>query len=122
MKLIARISSTTSISFLLAAAALAGLIATAPAVAGDPAAGTTYVVGVDGMICPSGCTASVQEALETVEGVQTVDVSYKNKNATVAMAPGKTLTADRCDQALGNSGYFVSSFDEVKAAGSGQEG
>jgi hypothetical protein len=35
------------------------------------------------------------------------------------MAPGKALSREACDQAFGNSGYFVSSFSEQPAAAPG---
>lgn len=112
--------STTTLPYaaaLLAALAMAVTVWATPATAehhGQQGEGAAYLVGVEGMVCPSGCTESVREALETVDGVEKVDVNFEAKNATVEMAPGKTLTADRCEQAFGNSGYFVSSFDEKK--------
>ena len=108
MRIHERISRIPSILAIVSMLVLP-LAAAQPATADD---GKAYRVGVEGMVCPSGCTSSVQEALETVDGVEAVKVSFPDKAATVQMAPGKTLSADNCDQAFGNSGYFVSSFDE----------
>ena len=118
MNTISKVRSLTALSIL--ATAFVAVAFVTPTVAED--ASKTYVVGVEGMVCPSGCTSSVQEALETVDGVEKVDVNFKDKNATVAMEPGKTLTADSCEQAFGNSGYFVSSFDEAGAAKKSDKG
>jgi len=101
---------------LLVATAFAAAVCVAPSWADHHDESKAYVVGVEGMVCPSGCTESVREALETVDGVEKVEVNFDDKNATVDMAPGKTLSADSCEKAFGNSGYFVSSFDEKKSA------
>ena len=113
--MISRFRSTTPI--LLVAAALVAAVCVVPTWADHhDGENKVYVVGVEGMICPSGCTTSVREALETVDGVEKVEVNFDEKNATVDMAPGKTLTADSCEQAFDNSGYFISSFDEKQIA------
>lgn len=112
--MISRFRSTTPL--LLVVAALVTAVWVAPTWADHHNESKAYVVGVEGMICPSGCTSSVREALETVDGVEKVEVNFDEKNATVDMAPGKTLTADSCEKAFGNSGYFVSSFEEKQLA------
>lgn len=82
-------------------------------------AGRTYRVGVEGMSCPISCAPKVKQALESIDGVQSVEVSFADKLATVTMAPGKTLTAEACDHAFGNQGYFVSDIAEAPAADPG---
>jgi copper chaperone CopZ len=74
--------------------------------------GRAYVVGIEGMSCPQSCAPRVKESLQNVDGVDRVQVSFDDKNAVVTMEPGKSLTQEACDKAFGNSGYFVSSFDE----------
>ena len=62
----------------------------------------TDVIGVEGMMCPR-CVAHVKGALETVKGVQSVEVSLEEKTATVTgSAPLKALT-----DAIVAAGYEV---------------
>ena len=62
----------------------------------------TYVIGVDGMMCPR-CVAHVKNALSAVPGVLSVDVSLEAASATV------TATSPRSDlvQAIIAAGYEV---------------
>jgi len=53
----------------------------------------TKILTVDGMMCPR-CQAHVQKALESVEGVVSVEVNLEEKTATV------TLNADVSDEVL----------------------
>ncbi len=53
----------------------------------------TYVIHVDGMMCPR-CQAHVQKALEAVEGVASVEVNLEAKTAEV------TLNAEVADEVL----------------------
>ncbi len=77
-----------------------------------------YVVGIEGMSCPIGCVPAVKEALESVPGVKSVEVSFDDKQAIVRMAEGQSLSKESCDKAFGNSGYFVSSFTHEPGSGS----
>ncbi len=76
---------------------------------------TEYIVGVEGMSCPHSCAPRVKESLQGIDGVESVAVDFETKQATIRMAPGKALSREACDQAFGNSGYFVSSFAEHAA-------
>ncbi|MBQ8782441.1 MAG: heavy metal translocating P-type ATPase [Clostridia bacterium] len=62
------------------------------------------VLSIEGMMCPH-CQAHVLKALEAVEGVESVEVSLEEKNATV------TLKADVSNEvltkAVTNAGYTV---------------
>jgi len=80
--------------------------------AGD---GATYVVGVEGMSCEHSCAPKVKEALESIDGVKSADVSFEEKRAVVKMAAGRDLTREACDNSFGNQGYFVSSFEVASA-------
>lgn len=77
-----------------------------------------YVLGVEGMSCPIGCAPAVKEALESVPGVESVEVFFDDKRAIVRMAEGQSLTKESCDQAFGNSGYSVSTFEHQPGSGS----
>lgn len=40
------------------------------------------LLSIEGMTCPS-CVAHVKEALDAIEGVNNVEVSYENASATI---------------------------------------
>ena len=88
-----------------------------PPPAADASVAPQYVVGIEGMSCALNCAPRVKEALESIDGVHSAEVSFDDKRAVVKMAPGQSLTQDACDQSFGNSGYFVSSFEEGAAEG-----
>lgn len=77
-----------------------------------------YVLGIEGMSCPVGCVPAVTEALQSIPGVKSVEVSFDDKQAIVHMVEGRSLSKESCDQAFGNSGYFVSSFEHEPGGGS----
>lgn len=83
--------------------------------------GATYVVGVEGMSCAHNCAPKVKSALESIEGVKSVEVSFEDKRAVVKMAAGHELTREACDESFANQGYFVSSLEVAAATGSGAE-
>lgn len=60
------------------------------------------VVSVEGMMCEH-CAAHVKEALEKIEGVKSVVVSLKTKEATVKS--GKKLDENEIKTAIENAGY-----------------
>jgi copper chaperone CopZ len=82
--------------------------------AGD---GATYVIGVEGMSCAHNCAPKVKEALESIDGVKSAEVSFEEKRAIVKMAAGHDLTREACETSFGNQGYFVSSLALADAAG-----
>jgi copper chaperone CopZ len=87
--------------------------------AADVETGRTYVLTVEGMSCPTGCAPKVEEALRGIEGVESVEVDFDTKKATVRTSPGRTITQQACDGAMGNSGYFVEAIKEVEATQQG---
>ena len=46
-----------------------------------------------------------------MEGVDSVDVDFDAKTATVKMKPGQSLTKEACDKALAGTQYKVSKFE-----------
>jgi copper chaperone CopZ len=54
----------------------------------------------------------VREALESVDGVESVQVDFESAQAVIKMQPGKDLTVEACDKSFGNQGYFVSAIEE----------
>jgi len=106
------VRSAALLFFVVLATLAVGVVASAA----EQAQGRQYVLGIEGMSCPIGCAPKVQETLEHVDGVESAIVNFDDKQAIVRMAPGKSLTKESCDAAFGNSGYWVSSFDEKAAA------
>jgi periplasmic mercuric ion binding protein len=67
------------------------------------AAPRTVTLAVPGMNCPA-CPFTVKKALERVEGVQQVEVSYKTLEAVVTFDDSKT-TIEALTAATGDAGY-----------------
>ena len=88
----------------------------APAMAAEAAASTDkaeagahYVLGIEGMSCAVNCAPNVKASLESIEGVESVEVDFESKTAHVRVAAGTRLTQEACDRSFDNAGYFVSS-------------
>lgn len=64
----------------------------------------TKIISVDGMMCMH-CVSHVKQALEGVDGVQSVDVSLEKKEAVVTMLPGTDCSALK--EAITKAGYSV---------------
>lgn len=62
------------------------------------------VINIEGMMCKH-CQASVTKALQAIEGVEAVDVSLENKNATISCSEG--VTDDALRKAVTDAGYEV---------------
>jgi len=109
----------------LGCAAVAAFVCVAPltasahhehlAAAAGAAAPRTYVLTVEGMSCPISCAPKVKEALEKIEGVESVEVDFDKKRAVVHVSQGHSLSSEQCDKAFGNSGYFVDTIEEMGA-------
>ncbi len=84
---------------LLAVVLTTGLVATAPAYAADQ----TVSMSVEKMTCAL-CPLTVRKAMERVDGVQNVEVSFDTKIATVTFDDAKT-TAAAVAQASTDVGY-----------------
>ncbi|MFP6626824.1 MAG: cation transporter [Deltaproteobacteria bacterium] len=93
------------------AMACPGPVAAADAPSGNAPA-HEYVLGIEGMSCSVGCPPYIEGALKKIDGVESAEVSFDDKRAVVKMAAGKTLDQKACNKALGNSGYYISSFEE----------
>ena len=49
------------------------------------------LLSIEGMTCPS-CVAHVKEALDAIEGVNKVEISYENARATITTNGGVSVT------------------------------
>lgn len=67
------------------------------------AASRTVTLDVTGMTCVT-CPITVKKALSRVDGVEAVDVDFKQKRATVAFDDAKT-TADALTHATADAGF-----------------
>ena len=67
------------------------------------AATKTVTLDVPGMTCPT-CPITIKKALNKVQGVSKVDVSYEKKQAVVTFDDTKTYTKALV-QATTNAGY-----------------
>ena len=81
-----------------------GLLLSALALSGVAvAASKTVKLSVPGMTC-SACPITVKKALQNVEGVQKVAVTYEPKEAVVTFDDSKT-TVDKLREATTKAGY-----------------
>ena len=65
----------------------------------------TITIGIKGMTC-GGCVASVQRALKQLDGVEKVDVSLQQQQATVNYAP-EQVDPTRLRSAIEGAGFEV---------------
>ena len=60
---------------------------------------------ISGMTC-GGCEAHIEQAVENLQGVSSVNVSYENSNATVSY-DAKQITLAEIREAIGSTGYGI---------------
>lgn len=65
-------------------------------------------IGIEGMMCMH-CVKHVHDALEKVEGVESVDVSLENKNAVISAS--ESVTDDALRNAVTEAGYEVTGIE-----------
>lgn len=65
---------------------------------------TVVEVDVDGMAC-SACSYRVQKELSKLDGVDSVQVSLKEKKARIVLAPGGKPDVDTIKKAITESGF-----------------
>jgi copper chaperone len=65
----------------------------------------TIKIGIKGMTC-GGCVASVKRVLKQLDGVQNVDVSLEQQQATVEYTAGR-VDAARLRSAIEGAGFEV---------------
>lgn len=63
------------------------------------------ILAIEGMMC-DGCVASVKMELEDIPGVQQVEVSLAQKQATVLAEAGK-VSRQQLEQAVQTAGFKV---------------
>jgi copper ion binding protein len=70
------------------------------------------IIPIEGMSCMS-CVATVKKTLSGMDGVKEVNVSLKDKNATVKFDP-KKISSEQLQEAVNKLGYKASKPQEVK--------
>ena len=60
---------------------------------------------ISGMTC-TGCETHIENAVENIQGVASVNVSYENSNATVSY-DAKQTTLEEIREAIGSTGYGI---------------
>jgi len=68
------------------------------------AAGTQYVMRVDGLACPF-CAYGIEKKLDAVDGVERIDVDLKQGLVTVDTAAGVTLSDSQMTQLFDDAGF-----------------
>lgn len=95
-----------------AASAIAVMLALALAVSSRVAAGDggphRYVVGVEGMVCPTSCTNNVRAALQTMPEVEDITIDFAAQ--TVTISTRAAVTREQVHQVLKGSGFGVTTF------------
>jgi mercuric ion binding protein len=68
------------------------------------AAGTQYVMRVDGLACPY-CAYGIEKKLKSIEAVEQIDVDLNNGLVTVNAREGTTLTEPQIKQLFKDAGF-----------------
>ncbi len=71
---------------------------------------------IDGMVCPTGCAATIEKKLAGMEGVEDAKVDYEKKTATISFDAAKQTPEKFVEtvEGLADGAYKVS---EVKSSG-----
>lgn len=67
---------------------------------------TTKTFNISGMTC-GGCAASVQKALQAVDGVQSISVSLENQQAVISFDEA-IVSVQALSEAIEDAGFDVS--------------
>jgi mercuric ion binding protein len=68
------------------------------------AAGTQYVIRVDGLACPY-CVYGIEKKLKAIDGVEKVDVDLNKGLVTVTVADGVELSDEQMTQLIADAGF-----------------
>ena len=93
----------------IAATVIAIILASSNDAAGGDAVALRYVVGVDGMICPTSCTNNVREALKTLPEVEDITINFEAQ--TVTITTRMAVTREQVHKVLKGSGFGVTTFE-----------
>jgi copper chaperone CopZ len=68
------------------------------------------VIWVKGLSCPL-CVQAIKKELQTVRGVEQIDVDYEHEQATVTLAARKPPTREQLVQAIERTGYVLTKLE-----------
>ena len=83
-----------------------------PAKASD--AHEDIAIKVNGMVCDF-CAQSVWKVMEDYDGVVKIDVDLNSGVVTVHMAPGKSLSDEKLNEAINYAGYDLVSIERLQS-------
>jgi len=106
--------STTIAALTVAAIFSTGLLPSAAVAEQAEAAGSEYVLAIEGMSCAIGCPPAIKSMLEGIDGVTGVSVDFESRTAKVSVEGDHQLNSEACSKALGNSGYTVASISPAQ--------
>lgn len=72
-----------------------------------------YRLAVDGLACPF-CAYGIEKKLNTLDGVDTVDIQLDEGVVVVTMEPGASLTRERARAAINEAGFTLNGFETVE--------
>ncbi len=75
------------------------------------AAGTRYVMRVDGLACPY-CAYGVEKKLKAIDGVEKIDVDLDKGLVTVVTAEGTVLTGEQMKKLFQDAGFTFRSMKQ----------
>lgn len=75
------------------------------------AAGTQYVLRVDGLACPY-CAYGIEKKLKKTEGVETIDIDINKGVVKVNVAEGVTLTEAQMAKLINDAGFTLRGMTE----------
>lgn len=76
-----------------------------------PAAGTQYVMRVDGLACPY-CAYGIEKKLRQIDGVENIDVDLENGMVSVSTHEGVVLDEARMRQLFKDAGFTYRSMEK----------
>ena len=76
------------------------------------AAGTRYQMRVDGLACPF-CAYGVEKQLNSIEGVEDIEVNIDKGEVVVTMKDGSTLSEILAGEKVSQAGFTLRSFSQV---------
>lgn len=71
-----------------------------------------YRLAVNGLACPF-CAYGIEKKLESLDGVDTVDIQLNEGVVVVTMEQGATLSEDRAREAVSEAGFTLNGFEAV---------
>lgn len=92
---------------------LMSIVALALTWAGSAFAGDAYRLRVDGLSCPF-CAYGIEKKLNSLDGVDAVDVNLKDGAVLVTMKDGASLDEATAKQAVKDAGFTLNGFERVQ--------